>query len=66
MRVVVQRVSRAGVEVGGEVVGKIDRGVLVYVGIEKGDTEKEIAFMAEKVLNLRIFPDEERRMNLSV
>lgn len=66
MRVVVQRVSRASVEVGGEVVGNIDRGILAYVGIEKGDTEKEIAFMAEKVLNLRIFPDDERRMNLCV
>ena len=66
MRNVIQRVSRASVEVDGEVVGKINRGILVYVGIERGDTEKEIAFMAEKILNLRIFPDEERRMNLSV
>jgi D-tyrosyl-tRNA(Tyr) deacylase len=66
MRTVVQRVGRASVEVDGEIVGKIDRGILAYVGIEKGDTEKEIAFMAEKILNLRIFPDEEKRMNLSV
>lgn len=66
MRNVIQRVTRASVEVNGEIVGKINRGILVYVGIEKGDTEKEIAFMAEKILNLRIFPDEERRMNLSV
>lgn len=66
MRVVVQRVSRASVEVGGELVGKIQRGILIYVGIEKGDTEKEIRFMADKVLNLRIFPDESDRMNLSV
>jgi D-tyrosyl-tRNA(Tyr) deacylase len=66
MRNVIQRVTRASVEVNGGIVGKINRGILVYVGIEKGDTEKEIAFMAEKILNLRIFPDEERRMNLSV
>jgi D-tyrosyl-tRNA(Tyr) deacylase len=66
MRVVVQRVSKASVEVDGRIVGKIERGILVYVGIERGDTEKEIAFMAEKILNLRIFPDDERRMNLSV
>ncbi len=66
MRVVIQRVKRAGVEVEGKTVGKIEKGILAYVGIEKGDTEKEITFMAEKILNLRIFPDEEYRMNLSV
>lgn len=66
MRVVIQRVNRAAVEVEGNVVGKIGKGILAYVGIEKGDTEKEIAFMAEKILNLRIFPDEESRMNLSI
>lgn len=66
MRVVVQRVDRASVEVDAAVVGKIGKGLLVYVGIEKGDTEKELAFMAEKILNLRIFPDKEYKMNLSV
>lgn len=66
MRVVVQRVNRASVEVDDTIVGKIDKGILAYVGIEKGDTEKEIAFMAEKILHLRIFPDEEYRMNLNV
>ncbi|MCX6583566.1 MAG: D-aminoacyl-tRNA deacylase [Candidatus Aminicenantes bacterium] len=66
MRVVVQRVDRADVAVDGAVVGKIGKGLLVYVGIEKGDTEKELAFMAEKILNLRIFPDKEYKMNLSV
>jgi D-tyrosyl-tRNA(Tyr) deacylase len=66
MRVVIQRVGRASVEVDGTVTGKIDKGILAYVGIEKGDTEKEIAFMAEKILNLRIFPDEEYKMNLNV
>jgi D-tyrosyl-tRNA(Tyr) deacylase len=66
MRVVIQRVNRASVEVDGTVVGKIGNGVLAYVGIEKGDTEKEITFMAEKILNLRIFPDDEYKMNLCV
>jgi len=66
MRVVIQRVKRASVDVEGTIVGKIGKGILAYVGIEKGDTEKEITFMAEKILNLRIFPDEEYKMNLCV
>lgn len=66
MRVVVQRVDRASVEVDGAIVGKINKGLLAYVGIEKGDREKELAFMAEKILNLRIFPDNEYKMNLSI
>jgi D-tyrosyl-tRNA(Tyr) deacylase len=66
MRNVIQRVSKASVEVEGKIVGKINRGILVYVGIEREDTEKEISFTAEKILNLRIFPNEERRMNLSI
>lgn len=66
MRIVVQRVNRASVEVDKVIVGKIDQGLLVYVGIEKEDTEKEVAFIAEKILNLRIFPDDEYKMNLSV
>jgi D-tyrosyl-tRNA(Tyr) deacylase len=66
MRVVAQRVVRAAVEAGGRTVGEIGRGLLLLVGIEKGDGEKEIAFMADKVLNLRIFPDDQDRMNLSV
>lgn len=66
MRVVAQRVARAAVEVGGRTVGEIGRGLLLLVGIEKGDGEPEIAFMADKVLNLRIFPDDKDKMNLSV
>jgi len=66
MRLVVQRVSQARVEVKGEVVGVIDHGLLVFVGIERGDGEREAAFMADKVLNLRIFPDDCGRMNRSV
>lgn len=66
MRVVIQRVDRANVAVEGKIVGEIGRGILVFAGIEKGDTEKEIVFMAEKILNLRIFPDREKKMNLSL
>lgn len=66
MRTVIQRVSRASVEVDGKVVGQVSRGILAYVGIEKGDTEKEVAYTAEKILHLRIFPDEEYKMNRSI
>lgn len=66
MRVVVQRVSRASVEIGGKTVGPIGKGLLLLVGIEKGDGEKEIAFMADKILNLRIFADGSDKMNLSI
>lgn len=66
MRVVIQRVHRASVEVDGSVVGQIDKGILAYVGIEKGDTDKEVEYLAEKILHLRIFPDDEYRMNLNV
>jgi len=66
MRVVVQRVKNAEVEIKGEIIANIERGLLVFVGIEKGDKEKEILFMAEKILNLRIFPDKNNKMNLSI
>jgi D-tyrosyl-tRNA(Tyr) deacylase len=66
MRVVAQRVARAAVAVGGRTVGEIGCGLLLLVGIEKGDGEPEIAFMADKVLNLRIFPDDKDKMNRSV
>ncbi|MGE5340732.1 MAG: D-aminoacyl-tRNA deacylase [Candidatus Omnitrophota bacterium] len=66
MRIVIQRVNSACVVVEGRVVGEIGRGILAYVGIEKGDTEKEIEYMAEKILHLRIFADDADKMNLSV
>jgi D-tyrosyl-tRNA(Tyr) deacylase len=66
MRVVVQRVAHASVEVDGRETGRIGRGLLLLVGMEKGDGEKEIAFMADKVLHLRVFPDDAGRMNLDV
>lgn len=66
MRVVVQRVKNAEVEIKGKIIANIERGLLVFVGIEKGDKEKEILFMAEKILNLRIFPDKKNKINLSI
>ncbi|MEN8155127.1 MAG: D-aminoacyl-tRNA deacylase [Acidobacteriota bacterium] len=66
MRVVIQRVSEAKVDVEGKTTGKINRGILIYSGIEDGDTEKEVEYIAEKIVNLRIFPDENNKMNNSI
>ena len=66
MRSVIQRVSSATVEVDGQVVGRIGRGLLVYLGVGKGDSEQDAEFMAEKIANLRIFADDEGKMNRSV
>lgn len=66
MRAVVQRVDSCSVAVAGEVVSTTGRGLLVLLGVARGDGEAETAFMADKVLNLRVFPDGEGRMNLSV
>ncbi len=66
MRAVVQRVSGASVAVGGAVTGKIGAGYLVLLGIEENDTEKELAYICEKLLGLRIFEDEEGKMNRSI
>jgi len=66
MRFVCQRVLEAEVKVNGESVGKIDRGLLVFLGVGKGDTEADAQFMSDKLVNLRIFPDEAGKMNRSV
>ncbi len=66
MRALVQRVSRACVRVEGAVVGEIDRGLVVLVGVHGDDDETDAAYVAEKVANLRIFPDEEGKMNRSI
>jgi len=66
MRAVIQRVLEAKVEVEGAVVGRIGKGLLVYLGVGKGDTEKDAEFMADKLVNLRIFADEGGKMNRSV
>lgn len=66
MRAVIQRVLQAEVRVEGQQVGKIDKGLLVYLGVGKGDTVNDVQFMADKLVNLRIFADEAGKMNRSV
>lgn len=66
MLAVVQRVSRAQVSVGEEVVGKIDAGLLVLLGVAKDDTSADAEYLAAKVVGLRIFEDENGKMNRSV
>ncbi len=65
MRIVIQRVSRAEVRVDNAVVGRIDQGMLLLVGIEKGDVEKDLAAFSEKVLHMRIFEDSIGKMHRS-
>ena len=65
MRVVVQRVSKGSVSVDGEVVGSIDQGLVLLVGVTHDDGEDEAKFLANKTANLRIFPDGEGKFNLS-
>ena len=66
MRIVLQRVSRAEVRVDGRVVGSIGRGHLLLVGFAAGDGPEQIEWMADKVLGLRVFADDEGRMNLAL
>lgn len=66
MLALLQRVKRASVTVDGKVVGEVDRGLLVFVGVVKGDAENDASVLANKVANLRIFEDENSKMNLSV
>ncbi len=66
MRVVLQRVSRASVAVDGEVVGNIGKGILVLLGVCDDDTDADITYMADKIAGLRIFEDEDEKMNLSL
>ncbi|MCK9859163.1 D-aminoacyl-tRNA deacylase [Paenibacillus sp. ATY16] len=66
MKVVVQRSKQASVTIDGEVVGAIDNGLMLLVGITHEDTEEDIRWMADKVAGLRIFEDENEKMNFSV
>src|SRR5262245_42968630 len=66
MRAVVQRVSRASVTVGGEVVGRIERGLLVLLGVAPDDTPEHVRWLADKIVGLRIFRDDEGKMNRDV
>ncbi len=65
MKALLQRVTRASVSVASEVVGRISRGLVVFVGVASGDTEKDAQYLAQKTVSLRIFSDEEGRFNLS-
>lgn len=66
MRVVVQRSLNAKVNVKGETVGKIDHGLVLLVGITHDDNEEDVQFLSEKIVNLRIFEDDNDKLNLSV
>ncbi len=66
MRAVVQRVSRASVTVDGAITGAIDGGLLVLLGVAPDDGDEQIAWLANKLVGLRIFPDDDGKMNLSV
>lgn len=66
MRAVVQRCRRAQVTVDGQVVGAIDRGLVVLLGAGKGDGEADVAYLVDKIVGLRIFADDEGKMNRSV
>ena len=66
MRCVVQKVSRASVRVEGEIVGEIGAGFMVLVGAEEGDTEADATYCADKIAGLRIFEDDQDKLNLSV
>ena len=66
MRVVVQRVTKASCTINGEVYSKIDKGYLLLVGFTHTDSMKEVKYLAKKIANLRVFEDENQKMNLSL
>jgi len=65
VKALLQRVTGASVSVAGEVVGRIGQGLVVFVGVASGDTEKDVQFLVQKTVNLRIFADEAGKFNLS-
>ncbi len=66
MRAVVQRAHRARVEVGGQVTGAIERGLVAFVGAAAGDGDADLAYLVNKVVSLRVFPDDAGKMKLSL
>ena len=66
MKVLIQRVKKASVTIDNNLYSSINKGILALVGIEKGDTQEEVQKLAKKIVNLRIFPDENDKMNRSI
>ncbi len=66
MIALIQRVTSAKVEIGGEIVGAIERGILALIGVERGDSEREAERLMQRVLGYRLFPDRDGRMNLCI
>lgn len=66
MRLVIQRVSEASVTIDGSVHGTIGKGLLVLIGVESADTQEDVDWLVQKTVNMRIFPDDEGKMNLSL
>lgn len=66
MKIVIQRVSHASVEINNAIVGQIERGLVLFLGVEKGDSENDVVYLASKIVALRIFPDSDGKMNLSI
>lgn len=66
MKIVIQRVSESHVKVDGKIVGEIGKGLMLLIGIDENDTETDADWLVQKILNLRIFGDEDGKLNLSV
>ena len=66
MRAVIQKVTGSRVTVDGECKGNIDKGLMILIGVEEGDTEEDAIYIADKTVNLRIFEDDQDKLNLSV
>ena len=66
MKVLIQRVKKASVTINNELYSSVDKGILSFIGVEKGDTQEQVQKYAKKIVNLRIFPDENGKMNRSL